>query len=200
MQSLVEIEPLKSLAVGVPCFWRDELLSEHDQRLLNALDAAHHASVFRDNMSTTSLLNAGVGSGNYANGIAAACLSIGGPHAPLAQSMALLSAHDPRQLASQIMADGGKVPGWGNSFIKGKPDPAWTDVDEQLKLVAPKLHETIAAITDLMHESSKTVWPNPSIYTAAVAIHIGVPPSIAPYLFIAGRLNAWTELLGRHLA
>ena len=191
MQALAEIEPLKSLRLEeVP----------RTQALYAALMKAHYDSAFRENISTVTMLNTTIGSSNYANGIAAACLAIGGPHAPLQQSMALLASDDPVGQAKQLMDHGVRVPGWGNSFIKGKPDGAWLEVDRLLSEDHPEIYSKIADVTKFLHKSGKLIFPNPSIYTAAVAIVLNLPPALSPYLFIAGRLNAWTELAGRHLA
>lgn len=189
MISLADIEPLKSLRVEEP----------PERALHAALMKAHDASARRENISTVTLLNAGIGSGNYANGIAAACLSIGGPHAPLQQSMALLMVDDPVGQAKMLMDHGLRVPGWGNSFVKGLPDEKWQEVDDLLRKHYPDLHGRIWDVTKFLHKSGKLVFPNPSIYTAACAMAFQMPPVLAPYLFIAGRLNAWTEMLGGRL-
>ena len=164
-----------------------------------ALSKAHDISARRQNMSTVAMVNAAIGSGSYANGIAAACLSVGGVHAPLAESMALLSLDDPVAKVKQLLAAGSRVPGWGNSFIKGKPDPDWLEVDRMLAADWPDLYSKIADVTKFLHKNGKQVFPNPSTYTAAVALLVGMQPKLAAYLFIAGRLRAWTEIIGGHL-
>lgn len=176
--------------------FRKEPLTDDENALLTLLFAAHDESARRDNASTVAMLHAGVGSGRYMNGIAAALLSIGGVHAPLAESMALLAADDPTGEAKRLMNAGFKVPGWGNSFHRGKPDPAWVPLDDLLWKLFPDYADRIAGITKMLHKAGKNVFPNPSIYTAATALIIGLSPVFAPYLFVRGRLDAWSEILG----
>jgi hypothetical protein len=51
----------------------------------------------------------------------------------------------------------------------------------------------------VLHQSGKHLNPNPSAYTAAVAIVVGLPAPLTPYLFIAARLDSWCNLAGRIL-
>jgi citrate synthase len=53
----------------------------------------------------------------------------------------------------------------------------------------------IADVTSAIWEEGKTLFPNPSAYTAAVALHIELPSEFTPYLFVAARLSAWTGIL-----
>ena len=174
-------------------FWRTEPLSESESEILRLLSAAHDESARRENVSHVALVNTFLGSGSYANAIAAAILTLGGRHGPIEETMRMLESH-----TSVVAAlDNGVdllVPGWGNSFVKGRLDPLWEKTDTALRKARPDLMSRADAITDALHRRGKDVWPNPSYYTAAVAIALKMPPQIAGYLFITARLEAWTEI------
>ena len=173
-------------------FWRTEPLSGWEELLLKALVAAHHASAFRDNPSSIAVAQAAAGSGQLEKAIAAGLMTIGGRHGPLRESAELLLLDDPAFAAKQIVYRGRKVPGWGGAFQKDAPDPIWSEVKE---LLSPsQMADKLNAVTTQLHLLKKPVYPNPSGYTAAVAILIGLPASLTPYLFIASRLTAWTQL------
>lgn len=162
--------------------------------LLDAVLAAHHASVFRGNVSTVCLRTAYAGSNDYSKALVAALSSIGGLHAPIAETKRLLEHPDCLALARAMLKVGQKVPGWGNSFVHGSPDFIWGRVDELLK-GWQGLHGRLDSITCLLHESGKKVWPNPSAYTAATAIALEMPTAVSPWLFVSGRLDGWSRLL-----
>jgi len=176
-------------------FWRSEPLSEPEQKLLDALFAAHTKAACRENCSTVAVLNSWTGAGSYTAAIASALLTLGGAHAPVAEIMRFLGQKDPEDRALFRLATGDKVPGWGSDFVKGKPDPDWAEVDAALEKVAPGLNESIRAVTTVLHEHGKVIFPNPGAYTAATALALGIPESVAPWLFVQGRLGAWTKIL-----
>lgn len=163
-----------------------------------AVFAAHNASCDRPNVSSTAVVNAAVGSGDYTKAMATAILSIGGLHAPLAETINLLKMDDPAAGVRKCLENGWRVPGWGNSFEKGHPDPLWADF-EKLLFADAGWNIKFNAITKTLHDAGKDIYPNPSAYTAACAISIGLPDNLAPYLFIAGRLSAWTAMVGNCL-
>jgi citrate synthase len=165
-------------------FWRDEPASVEEIELLNELHAAHAISSFRNNASSVAVANSAGGSGNYFQSIAAALMTLGGMHGPLIQSYDLLSGKH----------FDGIQPGWGNSFVKGEPDPAWSKVDLLLKQNWSSVYLLIDQKTKALHEFGKDVYPNPSIYTAAVAYVLGIPREIVPLLFVRSRLEAWSDI------
>lgn len=173
-------------------FWRETPLTDPEQKLLNLCLDAHDRSVHRENISTVVLRNAGVGSLNYATAIAATLCSIGGIHAPLSQSFAFLSL-DRNQIMQHIEM-GGTVPGWGNSFEKDGIDPLWTEMAAHVAEHFPTMGQKIEEITLELHNHGKRIYPNPSTYTAAAAILLGIPHPISAWLFIHGRLIAWTKV------
>jgi citrate synthase len=181
-------------------FWRDEPLSRAEDDLLSALYRAHAASVERNNISSVTAVNVAAGSMSYANAIASAILSTGnGIHAPLELTIQLLTDEDPVAEARRILDEGCKLPGWGNSFIKGGPDPLWGHVDNLLRDGFNPIWRTISGITAAASARGKNIHPNPSTYTAAAAIVLRIPPRLSPFLFVMGRLEGWSKLIAPHL-
>ena len=180
-------------------FWTDEPLPAPQVSLLTALQSAHYESVFRDNISTQVVQIAALGSHDYSKAIVAGLSSIGGPHAPLAETYELLAAPDPAALVRQLLERGARVPGWGNGFVKGSPDPLWTEVAEVISVYFPAMASTIRTVTATLHSEGRALFPNPSCYTAAAALIVGLPALLAPYLFIAGRLPGWSKLVQLNL-
>jgi len=172
-------------------------LTEKETQLLALVLDAHAKSALRQNISTTTVLQCAAGNGTLTNSIAAGLLTLGGTHAPLEQSCEVLMASNPVEGARLLVADGYKVPGWGNSFHRGEPDPCWAEVDQWLQENRPDLYAKIQAVTDFLRSTGKPVMPNPSTYTAAAALALGIPPRCAAFLFIQGRLLEWVKLFMR---
>lgn len=162
--------------------------------LVNALDAAHDASARRQNMSSVAVVNAAKGSGSYTCSIAAAMMTLGGTHGPLEATQRFLESNLAADHSDEILRSGRRVPGWGNGFIKGAEDPAWLPVREALRDLRPDLVEKIDAVTARLHACGKDIYPNPSAYTAACAIALGIPSRVCAFLFVSARLRAWTDL------
>lgn len=174
-----------------------EQTQQVDARLVEALykavAEAHRLSAFRDNVSSNIIKNVSVGSDSYTSAIAAAILSIGGQHAPIHQTMQILEQDTPWNKVENILDQHHLVPGWGNGFVKGKEDPLWEPVDLALKPFTD-LYIKIWNVTDTLHDLGKFVYPNPSCYTAALALLMGIPKESAAVLFISFRLPSWTEI------
>lgn len=175
-------------------FWREQPLSDEEVRLLSLLFKAHDASVFRPNLSSETVVGVCIGAGEYLKAIPAAMLTLGGLHGPIIQTVSLLEAQDPALIANLILQKGQKVPGWGSSFAKGQKDPIWLEFEEALRLNAPDLFLKIEHVTKQCQHFGKIIHPNPACYTAAAAIVLDIPASVAPWLFLQGRLAGWTRL------
>lgn len=163
------------------------------QTLLDAMNAAHQASALRHNISHEALVLAARGSGNYIQSITAAMMTLGGMHAPVVDVCALLRFPLTKAHIDQIVQRGGRLPGWGNGFVKGEPDPLWQEVDGLLREVNPEIMAKIDEVTAWLHEAGKRIYPNPACYTAASALTMALPAEASPYLFVSGRLGAWTR-------
>jgi citrate synthase len=178
-------------------FWREKPFTDNERRLLDALFLAHHQSAFRDNPSSVTVINAAAGSGDLGKAIAAAILTMGAKHAPLEATVGFLLLESPALMVPNMLKAGIKVPGWGGTFQKDAPDPIWADVARLLAANWPILAAKLGLVSVTLRQHGKVLCPNPSAYTAAVAIAIGLPAKLAPYLFAASRLSAWAQIAAR---
>lgn len=176
-------------------FWLPEPPSPFQSELLAAVLQAHAQSAVRGNISSTVLLAAAQGSGSLTQSLAAALSTLGGLHAPIVETFNFIGEWEHDTLAEHVghrLEWERKIPGWGNSFHKGEPDPLWLDVDDLLSTTF--IGGVLGGITEILHRHGKNLYPNPSAYTAAAAIELGMPAQLAPWLLVAGRIQAWTHM------
>jgi citrate synthase len=174
-------------------FWTDKEISEEGSTLMQLCLDAHAQSAMRDNVSTSVLKAAAFGSGNFAQSLAAALCSLGGEHAPLEETYDIIQEASDSDIHDMIIM-GNRIPGWGNSFVKAAPDPAWEPVDKCLKTHFHTVHNRVESITQILFESGRNVFPNPSCFTAATGLAVGMPKNLLSALFIHGRLNSWAQI------
>lgn len=177
-------------------WWRTAPLTEIEIELLQTLCAAHAEIASR---GTQAVALAAQGSGRYEQAIAAALMTMGDKSGPLEEAYRFLgiAAIGTSKLAEYI-GSGYRVPGWGNPIIKSKPDPALEPVAELLSAHWPELYAKLAAVTEALHQNGKRLYPNAAAYSAAVARAVGIPGHAVAYLWVAGRLEAWTTIFNRN--
>jgi citrate synthase len=180
-------------------WWKKEPLSVQEAALLDAVLLAHHHSCYRNNPSTAAVIQAAYGSGDLGNAICSGILSTGGKHAPIINTCFFLLLEQPHQEVLGILKSGNKVPGWGGNFQKENQDPIWDDVRNSLSEGWPKMSAKLEAVTSALHDQGKNIYPNPSAYTAAAAIVLGLGPRFAQYFFILGRLSAWSQIAAHNM-
>jgi citrate synthase len=180
-------------------FWRDEELNSAEWHLLDALLSAHYESCFRDNASSVAVKIAADASGDFGKAIVAGISTMGGKHAPLEETIRFLSLEYSLCQVAEVLKRGQKIPGWGGTYQDGAIDPIWIEVDRLIERYQPTMHRKLEAITHQLKQHGKLLYPNPSAYTACVAIALGVPVELAPYLFIYGRIDGWAEIAAKHL-
>jgi citrate synthase len=180
-------------------WWRAESLNGHEESLLNALFEAHYQSAFRQNASTVAVVNASDASGEVSKAIVAGIMSLGGKHAPLEKTYEFLSLLSPSEAIGPMVAAGGKIPGWGGTFQKDQPDPIWDKTASGLAENNPDLADQLRADTQELSKYGVNVYPNPSAYTAAVAITLQMPKKLLNYLFIASRIHAWAQIAAKQI-
>lgn len=159
--------------------------------LLESCLEAHSISARRENVSSCVLIYAATANGgDYFKSLVAALSTLGGKHAPLSETYKVLTdSHE----AGRLLDAGLPVPGWGSSF-GAKPDPTWEPVRILLQAHFPAVHARIVMISGMLAARGKHIFPNPSCYTAATGIALSIPPEILGWLFIQGRLEAWTQI------
>ena len=168
---------------------------EGKRLLFQAVLQAHEQSALRENISREVIRLAAMGSGDYLQAIVAGLSSLGGLHAPLVQTWDLLDADDPTFEAKAMLRQDERVPGWGNGFVKGGPDEIWKDVERLVGQEDPRMIANINDVTQLLQSRGKMIYPNPSCWTAAVGHILGFGRQTTAFLFVQGRLGAWTHYL-----
>lgn len=175
-------------------FWRDNPLSEKEQALLDSVLAAHRESCFRENISSVAVKMAAAAKVSMFQSFAAALSTLGGMHGPVEQTHRLLAADGPAMEAMAYLDRGEKVPGWGNSFYRGIPDPLWKEAASLLETHFLSISNAISDVTALLYVRGFKLFPNPSAYTAAAGIALGMTEHLSAYLLIEGRSSGWAEL------
>ncbi len=170
---------------------------ESATKLLQIVSRCHFESSFRDNPSSIAVSLSAKSSGRFGNAVIAALSMLGNPHGPVQEVTEMLSSEDPIGFAKMYIENGAKVPGWGNGFVKGKPDQIWDEANEHIKKNFPDLFSLIDEITKLLHDNGKMIFPNPACYTAITAIVNDIPADAASYVFISSRLPAWFQIYMR---
>jgi citrate synthase len=164
------------------------------KKLFEIVSRAHVESTYRDNPSTIAVKLSAQSSGKFGNAVIAALSMLGNPHGPVQEATEMLSSSDPLEFAKVYIDGGGKVPGWGTSFVKGKLDPAWEEANTFVKENYQELHSIVDEITRMLHDRGKMIFPNPACYTAITAIVNDIPADAASYVFISSRLPAWFDI------
>ena len=160
------------------------------ERLLCELFTAHMTVAMRGNAAAICFDLSSQASGSLVNGVISALASFGVHHGPVCETYDILTSADKEGDVARIVGSGGKVPGWGNSFAKGKPDEAFLPVEELLRTEFPEVWSNVETIQKLIN---KPILPNPSCYTAASAMALGMPRDVCPVLLILPRIFAWSD-------
>lgn len=162
--------------------------------LLRAVCEAHYRSA-RDNENISSTVVRTVRAGNPDSPlapIAAALLSSGRVHGPIDGARRVWRMSDDELVA--LRDSGAVVPGFGNSFFKEGPDPAWQGVIEVLGSYFPSDLTRLEGKTRIMQEKSRRLWPNPGGFTAVASEIAGIPEGRENVLVLLGRIPSWMDL------
>ena len=175
-------------------FWREKPLCIIQEGLLRAVLMAHRRSTERDNVSTVTVINAFCGSRSFTQAVAAALCTLGEQHGPVEATYTLFFEREPLALTVEsLIKEGVKVPGFGNSFFKNQPDPLWEDVSKLLQTHFPEVFARLWTVQQVLWSHGKRVCANPAGFTACAAKALEMPRHVAPWLFIAGRLDGWAK-------
>lgn len=159
----------------------------------------HSEIALRENASAAIVATLGAVGKDYFTSIAGGLLSLGNLHAPLIQTHTFITRCSELNYKNEIRSYLGnhfKIPGWGSSFSKGKPDPVFLAVDCMLK--GSKTHKAQERVTEYLHEEGLNLYPNASYYTVACCIESDIPIEKAAFHLVNARLPAWTELWVAH--
>ena len=117
---------------------KEELLKGHS----NACKRNNVSSVLIKILSST-------GKGFF-DSIIPAIISFGNLHGPIEQTYKLLikDEQELNKLVDRALKNNKKIPGWGNSFVKGKRDNLWDNCDKILEINHKELYKKIKFITN----------------------------------------------------
>jgi citrate synthase len=162
--------------------------------LMELLMDAHTAAAMRDNASTTAFILAVKGSGSFTQALCAALMTTGDLHAPIAQARDILAAGTESGVKSTVRR-GGKIPGYGSSLVKSKPDYAFEHVDTRLQAAHSDMYTRVWDVQRWVSEAKGVdLYPNAACYTAAVCELTDVPHGAEISLFVHGRMPAYVHL------
>ena len=176
-----------------------DLCKNKDEQLLDVLFEAQ-ASAARNNQNASSVAvkMAGMGSGSFDKAVIAAICMIGSIHAPVSQTRELMFDRDIETIEGKIIAivqNGGKVPGFGNSFYKDSIDPSFLNIAEYINSNYERTRNRIFWAGVYVEKATGTLlFPNAAMFTAATADILGFPKGVESLLFIASRLPVWAEI------
>lgn len=163
-----------------------------------ALLMAAHRMAARQNLNASSELAAAMGKAGVGlkEAFTAALAVTGGHHAPVSLIRHFIfDVVNSERIVSEVCRrlSVKAVPGWGNSFHKGAPDPACKEVAQWVESTHPAMHSILSAVTAICHDSGKLLFPNIGAYTAVIAEILGMPRGTELLLFALPRLEIWTE-------
>lgn len=178
------------------------ILEFFDTELGKHFFEAQRQCSLRPNISSISVLNTGAGNGNDPfKCIAGALLTVGDAHAPLLDcyrlySITLGDIHTTR--FKNILVNGGKIPGLGTSFCKGRPDPIWDKVDSMLpdnSYTVGNAYRILGLAQEMLTAIGKDLYPNAAFYTTCVGLLLGLHITEVSQLFIIPRLQTWCNIM-----
>jgi hypothetical protein len=139
-------------------FWDNyESFSDQEVSLLNALYDSHQECTYRKNCSTQALTASATGAQCLTQSIAAALMTIGKVHGPVEETYNFLQ----RGVSNDTLLPP-RVPGFGNGFIKGKPDPGLKSIHDFLTEHYPSYIVLLSQIqTRLLAERGKDTFSEP---------------------------------------
>jgi len=164
--------------------------------LIDELLRVHAEIAVRDNASYVTVKQSAYLGKDYFTAIASGLLTLGGLHAPLSQTWRFLRLDDCKPYMESVLGCDARIPGWGSSFVKGEPDPVFEQLDKEL--ISYPIHTRIEYVTRFLYSRGLNIFPNASTYTSAVVIALGMSDSIASYLLLKGRLDAWSAAFIQH--
>jgi hypothetical protein len=157
------------------------------------LDAHQRAARDNQNASTLAFVLALQGSASFHQAVAAAAMTMGERHAPIRQARTVFESATPEWIAQQIKT-GARIPGFGNSFHRGRVDPAFDDVYRYLSLHFQQEFMRLATLTSAVWDSGRKVYPNAAMFTAMVCTIIGFPHGPEDMLFLMARMPVWASI------
>jgi citrate synthase len=160
--------------------------------LWEAVYTAQRASA-RTNASISKMLVNLVGqsSGSFIHAVTAGMMSTGEKHGPIAQARDDLLVYNTAKKAREAVQKGIVICGFGSSFYKEGPDPAWAEVNLILRQQYPETHHELEYTEQGIQSAGKLVYPNPAGYSAAAANAVGLLRGVEEAIFVMPRIAVW---------
>ena len=153
---------------------------------------ALHRELAERDCASTQIIKASAALGkSLTDSIAAGMLMLGEFHAPVEQTLRFWSSWRQNTSPDWIGWDVWRnlFPGFGSSWYKAEPDPAFGPIRELLsdEIIAKLDHLT----AEIHSRTGKIIYPNAAMYTAIVADELDYTPEFASSLLVRGRMDTW---------
>jgi citrate synthase len=173
-------------------FVRAEVTQEKLALLQAVFDAHDKAARNNQNASSGAAMNAFIGSGILANGIASAVMTLGHRHGPITEARLIYEEICEWALKTGVENEA-RIAGFGNSFFKDSIDPAWNEVAEIIERQFPNAHARIKQLQTWLSECGKNLFPNAAMYTAVACSELDMIHGSEAAIFVIARTAAWTS-------
>ena len=165
-------------------------MSDHE---LHAAVLELHGELAMRDCASTAIIKAMAGmSKDMPESIAAGLLSLGGHHAPIDQAMQVWKFGGMPEYFDQWET----IPGFGSSWYRGEPDPAFNGLRELLP--DRTLHDLDCLTEAVQAHYGKMIFPNAAMYTAVTADVMGKDSKFATSLLVRGRIDSWCLIWVQH--
>ena len=167
-------------------------------KIETAIVHMHHQCAMRDNASSQ-IVKAMAQLGKPINdAFAAALLTMGGKHAPIAQAQRYFNRFRMEDIPDLPPI----VPGFGSAWYRGEKDPL---IDAFLNEIVYATDESPEIVNDLdvyteyvRKHTGKNIYPNAAMATAVANIALKRDSCLGMGLVIQGRITAWEILYSQH--
>ena len=162
------------------------------EKLLEVLTRCHQGAALRNqNASSAALqMSSSVGA-DFNHSIASALLTFGAVHGPTSHAREVIFDY-PQEKIADIIDDGNKIPGWGNSFFKTSIDPSFAEMAHLIKQDYPDHDDKLDRVSEIIFKmTGKSLYPNAAAYTAVCAEILDLPIGCEIMLPIMCRIPAW---------
>lgn len=167
-------------------------------KIETAIITLHHQCALRDNASSA-IVKAMAQLGKPINdAFAAALLTMGGKHAPIAQAQRYFTRFRMEDVPDLPLI----VPGFGSAWYRGEVDPL---IDAFLNEIVYATDESAEIVNDLdvyveyvRKHTGKNIYPNAAMATAVANIAMKRDPCLGMGLVIQGRVAAWEIIYSQH--
>lgn len=178
--------------------FKGDLRSTH---LFDLIVEAHQVLATNHNCcSTAAYINSYKATKSQPMAIASAILTLNNLHAPIEAARGVFDYYDDDKIRSDV-AEGKRIAGFGNAFVKDSIDPVWLSVQgymmteywEEYKRMID-LQNCINGYRQAKNPKAKEIFCNPALFTAVLCSIYNVDYGNELTLFVMARLPIWTNI------